>query len=197
MKTHHNMRWWPVIGAVLALLAGFTTAAEPPPWGKLLGQRPEEWRFEHWMNSKPLTLESLRGKVVLVRWWTAPDCPFCAATAPALNEFEKAFGDRGLEVVGVYHHKSAAPLVEEEVRAHAKRFGFQFPVAIDPGWRTLKRWWLEAGGGDWTSVTFLLDREGRVRHIHPGGQYVKGDADYVAMKQHIEALLAEPTAAKK
>jgi hypothetical protein len=40
-------------------------------------------------------------------------------------------------------------------------------------------------------VSFLLDREGRIRHIHPGGQYVKGDADYDAMKRKIEELLAE------
>lgn len=197
MKSNPRMHWWPVMGAVLALFAGFMAAAAPPAWEKLLGQRPEEWRFEHWLNSKPLTLEALRGKVVLVRWWTAPECPFCAATAPALNEFEKAYRDQGLAVVGVYHHKSAAPLLVEEVRAHAQRLGFQFPVAIDPEWRTLKRWWLEAGGGDWTSVSFLLDRDGRVRHIHPGGQYVKGDAEYAAMKQQIEALLAEPTAAKQ
>lgn len=51
-----------------------------------------------------------------------------------------------------------------------RRLGFQFPVVIDPEWRTLKRWWQEAGGGDWTSVSLLLDRDGRVRHIHPGGQ---------------------------
>jgi thiol-disulfide isomerase/thioredoxin len=187
------------IFAVLLALLSVTTAmsSTPPVWHKLLGQRPAEWRLEHWLNSKPLTLEQLRGKVVLVRWWTAPDCPFCAATAPALNEFAKDYGQRGLTVVGVYHHKSSTPLRPEDVRARAEKFGFQFPVSIDPDWRTLKKWWLDAGGDDWTSVTFLLDREGRVRHIHPGGQYVKGDAEYEAMKRKIDELLEEKSSPAK
>jgi peroxiredoxin len=173
------------------------TSAGPPPWEKLVGQKAPEWQLEHWLNSKPLKLEDLRGKVVLVRWWTAPECPYCAATAPALNEFQKQYGGRGLEVVGIYHHKSAAPLKTDDVRRYADKFGFKFPVAIDPDWRTLKQWWLDAGAGDWTSVSFLLDREGRIRHIHPGGQYVKGDADYDTMKRKIEGLLAEsPSAAQ-
>jgi len=62
---------------------------------------------------------------------------------------------------------------------------------VDPEWRTLKQWWLDRGDERWTSVSFLLDRKGVVRHIHPGGQYVKGDKDYDAMKAKIEELLAE------
>ncbi|MEY4940233.1 MAG: hypothetical protein RIQ93_1968, partial [Verrucomicrobiota bacterium] len=83
------------------------------------------------------------------------------------------------------------PLSVASVKEHAHRFGFEFPVAVDPQWRTLKQWWLNAGGEQWTSVSFLLDRHGVVRHIHPGGQYVKGDADYAAMKAKIEELLRE------
>ena len=58
-------------------------------------------------------------------------------------------------------------------------------------WRTLNNWWLDRGEGDWTSVSFLLDRKGVIRHIHPGGQYVKGDRDYEALKKKIEELLKE------
>jgi peroxiredoxin len=191
MKTHHSLRCSRIFAAFFALLTSMNTPAATPPWQKLFGQRPAEWRLEHWLNSKPLKLEDLRGKVVLVRWWTAPDCPFCAATAPALNEFEKSYGDRGLAVLGIYHHKSSTPLKPDDVRRYADKFGFRFPVAIDPDWRTLKQWWLDAGAGDWTSVSFLLDREGRIRHIHPGGQYVKGDPAYDEMKRKIEELLAE------
>ncbi|OAI56404.1 hypothetical protein AYO49_04405 [Verrucomicrobiaceae bacterium SCGC AG-212-N21] len=176
---------------LLVLCAGMKASAASPAWEKIIGQQPSEWNLEHWLNGKPQKLEDLRGKVVLVRWWTAPDCPYCAATAPALNEFYKSYHDRGLAVVGVYHHKSSAPLRLEDVRGYVEKFGFQFPVAVDPEWRTLKQWWLGKGAGDWTSVTFLLDRTGHIRHIHPGGQYVKGDAGYDAMKRKIEELLAE------
>jgi hypothetical protein len=55
----------------------------------------------------------------------------------------------------------------------------------------LRRWWLNHGEGNWTSVSFLIDRKGVIRHIHSGGEYVKGDKDYAKMKKQIEALLLE------
>jgi peroxiredoxin len=154
-----------------------------------VGTRAPEWQVTGWINSKPLALKDLAGKVVLVRWWTAPGCPFCAATAPALNEFHSRYKDRGLVVLGFYHHKASSALKPDQVKRSAEKFGFQFPVAIDPEWKTLKRWWLDMGKRRWTSVTFLIDRKGVIRHIHPGGQYVKGDKAYTAMKEKIEALL--------
>jgi peroxiredoxin len=158
---------------------------------KLVGTQPPDWQVEHWLNSRPLKLAELRGKVVLVRWWTAPDCSYCRATAPALNEFYRDYHGRGLEVIGFYHHKSGEQLRVADVKKYAKNFGFKFPVSIDPDWRTLKQWWLETGKRDWTSVSFLIDRHGVIRHIHPGGQYVKGDEAWAEMKARIEELLAE------
>jgi thiol-disulfide isomerase/thioredoxin len=156
-----------------------------------VGTKPPEWEATHWLNSKPLTLKGLRGKVILVRWWTAPGCPYCAATAPALNEFHDRYTDKGLVVVGFYHHKSDAPLAPGRVKRSAEKLGFRFPVAIDPNWKTLRRWWLNGGDRRWTSVSFLLDRNGVVRHVHPGGMYVKGDKAYEALKAKIEELLKE------
>ena len=157
----------------------------------LVGTQALEWRLTDWINSKPRTLKELRGKVVLVRWWTGDGCPFCAATAPALKEFHSSYSPRGLVVVGVYHHKGRGPLKAETVKRWVRDFGFQFPVAVDPEWRTLKRWWLTAPGRRWTSVTFLIDKKGVIRHIHPGGSYVKGDKAYKAMQGKIEELLKE------
>ena len=156
----------------------------------LLGHRAPGWTGAVWLNSKPIELSQLAGKVVLIRWWTAPGCPYCRATAPALNEFHETYRERGLEVLGFYHHKSPAPLEHMSVMEHAQRFGFKFPIAIDPEWQTLKEWWLHRDER-WTSVSFLLDRKGVVRHIHPGGQYVRGDRDYQLMRSKIEELLAE------
>jgi len=70
-----------------------------------------------------------------------------------------------------------------------KNVGFKFPVAIDHEWKTLNDWWLKTNKGKWTSVSFLLDRKGIVRYIHPGGQYVKGDGEYEKLQQEIEKLL--------
>lgn len=158
---------------------------------KLIGTKAQEWSVTNWINSAPLELKNLRGKVVLIRWWTAPDCPYCKATAPALNEFHEKYSKRGLQVIGFYHHKSDKPLRGEDVKRVSENFGFKFPLAIDTDWKTLHRWWLDRGNEKWTSVSFLIDRRGVIRHIHPGGEYVKGDKDYVRMEAKIEELLSE------
>lgn len=206
-------RFFPPHGAaailVIALLLNAETwlfSTEPPPslrgieiysapadeGADLIGKRFTKWEVSEWINSPPLTLDSLRGKVVLIRWWTAPGCPFCEASAPALSEFANRYGDRGLVVIGLYHHKSGAPLTVAHVREQARKLGIEYPVAIDPEWITLRRWWLDKHHRGWTSVTFLLDRRGIIRHIHPGGAFFKGEVGYHALEKQIEALLAEP-----
>jgi peroxiredoxin len=160
----------------------------------LIGAQPADWQARDWVNSQPLTLDSLRGRVVLVRWWTSPGCPFCQASAPALNEFWERYRRRGLMVIGLYHHKSSAPLTATHVAEQAQKLGFEFPVATDPQWATLHRWWLDRNDSGWTSVTMLLDRRGRIRHVHPGGAFFKGEPGYDALQTKIEALLAEPAA---
>ncbi|MEO5803918.1 MAG: redoxin domain-containing protein [Verrucomicrobiota bacterium] len=172
---------------VLPFLMAFGNAVSADQ--KLIGTPAPEWSVTNWINSPPLELKDLRGKVVLVRWWTAPDCPYCKATAPALNEFHEKYSARGLQIIGFYHHKSDEPLRIEEVKRFTKTFGFKFPVAIDPDWKTLHRWWLDQGKENWTSVSFLIDRRGIIRRIHPGGKYVRGDKDYTELKAKIEELL--------
>lgn len=153
----------------------------------LIGTTPPEWQAGLWMNSRALNLADLRGKVVLVRWWTA-DCPFCSASAPALRTFHKSYGPRGLVVVGMYHHKDDGPFDPGVYRKTAKKYGFTFPLAFDAEWRTLKSWMREADTS-WTSVTFILDKNGVVRYVHPGGQYVEGDPAYAKIGEVIESLL--------
>lgn len=156
----------------------------------LVGTKASEWQVADWLNSSPIELKNLSGKVVLVRWWTA-GCPFCSATAPSLNEFYQDFHSRGLEVIGFYHHKSSEPLKKQDVYNYSQKLGFKFPIAIDYRWQTLKSWWLNNTDEDWTSVSFLIDRQGIIRHIHPGGQYVKGEKDYQVMREKIVELLKE------
>lgn len=158
---------------------------------KIIGTPAPEWRLTNWLNSPPLKLRDLKGKVVLVRWWTAPGCPYCSATAPALREFQRKYSDRGLEIVAIYHHKGNRELEPANVAHFAREYGLNFPVAVDPEWNTLRRWWLDRGDQDWTSVSFLLDRQGVIRYIHPGGQYVKGDGEFERMEGEIRKLLAQ------
>src|SRR5689334_17941417 len=78
--------------------------------GELLGRPAPPWQAGRWFNSPPLALADLRGKVVLVRWFMSPRCPLCSATAPALNQLWREYRDRGLVVIGMYHHKDPEPL---------------------------------------------------------------------------------------
>jgi thiol-disulfide isomerase/thioredoxin len=177
-----------------AFLLALLLSAAPVAAGEgeeLLGTRPPEWTAERWLNSEPLTLEALRGRVVLVRFWTGPGCPYCRASAPALNDFHDRYAADGLTVVGLYHHKGPGRVDPEAVARYARELGFAFPVAIDPDWRTLRAWWLDGHDRSWTSVSFLLDRRGVIRHIHPGGQYLQGDQAHARLEAAIERLLAE------
>ena len=77
------------------------------------------------------------------------------------------------------------PLTREHVATEAKRLGFTFPVAVDRNWKTLRQWWLNSPDREWTSVTFLIDRAGRIQFIHPGGSYAEGDAAYKALDKEL------------
>jgi thiol-disulfide isomerase/thioredoxin len=185
---------WTLIPLVLGVLVATVSRAEPPVTSAadLVGKPAQRWEVSHWIHSRPLELADLRGRVVLLRFWTAPGCPYCRATAPALNDFHRRYGDRGLSVVGFYHHKASGPLDPKEVERQARAFGFEFPVAIDVGWTTLQRYWLDHAPRAFTSVSFLIDRQGTIRHVHPGGQYVRGDRAFRELEAHIEALLHQP-----
>ena len=182
----------PIKKATFILVAVLTAAAfSGQDYEHLYGTKAKAWTAEHWINTALLELADLRGKVVLVRWWTGPTCPFCRASSAALNRWHEAYKDEGLVIVGFYHHKARSPLFLQDVQSLARKMGFTFPLAIDPNWTTLKRWWLDpVPEARFTSVTFLVDHEGIIRHIHPGGQYVEGDEEYAAMHAAIKEQLA-------
>jgi thiol-disulfide isomerase/thioredoxin len=159
----------------------------------VIGKPAPGWDLPRWFNSPPLTLEALRGKVILVRWIMSPECPFCSGTAPSLNRLHADYHGQGLVVIGMYHHKRSEALDPEDVRGYVEHYGFQFPVAIDEDWRTLRRFWLDGHERrEFTSVSFIIDRRGVIRDVHKGGKYAPGDADYERIRGRIEALLGEP-----
>ena len=131
-----------------------------------------------WIDAAP----DLKGKVVLVRWWTN-GCPMCSASAPALTDLAKK-----ATVVAVYHPKPPRDVSADDVRAHAKKIGMPGALAIDRDWKVLDRW-MAPEKRSFTSLTFLLDRKGKVRHVHPGGTIEPREAK--ELEQQIDALLAE------
>jgi peroxiredoxin len=139
---------------------------------ELIGKPAPPLRLGGWLNSKPLDMADLRGKVVLLRWWT-DGCPYCTATAPALISLERTYGSRGLEVIGIFHPKPPGKWTIEQVRRATEEKHFTFPIAVDGDWSALNRWWLTEKR-EFTSVSFLVDRNGVIRYVHQGGEFHEG-----------------------
>ncbi len=171
----------------------------PREGAELIGTQAPGWEKAEWLNDEPIRLRDLRGKVVLVRWWT-DTCPFCRRSAPALNEFHERYAAGGLVLIGMYHPKPIQrPITADLVRDAAEERGFRFAIAIDRDWSILRRWWLDGARRRATSVSFLIDRRGAIRYVHPGPAFhrevLHGDdrprADFLELQGMIEKLLAE------
>ena len=176
--------------------------AEVDSPAELLDQPARAWSFTRWVDSGPLTLEGLRGKVVLVRWFNT-ECRFCANTLPGLEVLRKRYASQGLVVVGVFHPKPVRRVNDSFVRRSARKLGFHGPLAVDEDWSTLNRWWLaNHPGRNWTSVSFLMDRDGVVRWAQGGGEYHATDdprhtacaARYAELERTIRRLLGDRAA---
>ena len=175
------------------------TPAEDPDSGvELLGTPAPQWSFTRWIGP-PLSLAGLRGKVVLVRWWTE-GCHFCASTLPELEALRLKYADEGLVVIGVFHPKPPRAVSDRHILGVAKKLGFSGPIAVDRDWSTLDRYWL-AGHPEhsWTSVSFLIDRDGVIRWVHGGGEYHRSDdpaharcvVQYHELERALATVLAE------
>lgn len=135
----------------------------------LVGSPAKEWTAgPEWAHSKPLRLGDLRGRVVVVRFWT-DTCPYCAKSLPAMQELADELEGQSVTFIGLYHSK---PLGSErswkEAVAHAEDLGVTFPLGYDHHWKTVRSWWLDGRRGGATSASFVIGPDGRIVHVHPG-----------------------------
>jgi thiol-disulfide isomerase/thioredoxin len=133
-----------------------------------------------WFNSAPRTMAGLRGKVVLVEFWTYT-CINCLHVLPHVKQWHADYARKGLVVVGVH-----TPEFDEEhdpanVRAAIDRLGVRYPVVQDNDYRTWDAW----GNRFWPAV-YLIDRTGKVVYRH------YGEGDYDLTEARIQQLLASP-----
>jgi thiol-disulfide isomerase/thioredoxin len=177
-----------------------TGEPDPDSGAELIGTPAPRWAFDRWVRGGPLALDQLRGKVVLVRWWTE-GCRFCESTLPAIERLRREHPD-DLVVVGVFHPKPPHAVSDRHILEVAGELGFDGPVAFDGHWKTLGRYWLDGHPDrNWTSVSFLIDRSGVIRWVHGGGEYHPSDdprhARCDAQYRDLEAALGEALAAAK
>lgn len=135
------------------------------------GPAPELTGLTGWLNSDPLTLAGLRGKVVLIDFWTY-SCINCQRTLPYLEEWDRRYRDDGLVTIGVHSPEFAFEKVAANVAANAARLGVDYPIALDSEYATWRaydqRYW---------PAHYLVDKAGTVRQVHYGeGAYEETEA---------------------
>ena len=132
-----------------------------------------------WINSDPLTMEKLGGRVVLVEFW-AFNCDNCRNTLPSVTGWDARYRERGLTIVGVHTPETQSEYVINIVRREVPSLGIKYPVVTDNDYQTWKAYGVEA----WPTI-FVLDKQGRVRWLHVG------EGRYDETENVIKTLLAE------
>ena len=132
-----------------------------------------------WINSEPLTLRSLHGRVVLIEFWTFA-CYNCQNTLPSLKKWDAQYRNQGLTIIGVHTPELDFERDIDQLRREVAALGIKYPVVTDQDYSTWKAYRVEA----WPTF-FLLDKQGRVRWSHVGEGY------YDETEQVIKKLLAE------
>ena len=159
--------------------------APPPPASAnkqalaVEGQMPPLAGAVEWINSPPLTAEGLRGKVVLVDFWTY-SCINCLRSIPYVRAWAEKYKDQGLVVIGVHAPEFAFEKNLANVRKATQDLNIGYPVAVDNDfaiWRAFNnRYW---------PAHYFIDAQGRVRHHH------FGEGEYAQSERVIQQLLAE------
>jgi cytochrome c biogenesis protein CcdA/thiol-disulfide isomerase/thioredoxin len=144
------------------------------------GPAPAFSGIQQWLNTpggKPVSMASLRGKVVLVDFW-AYSCINCQRELPHVEAWYKDYSAAGLVVVGVHTPEYAFEHVPSNVAAGARRLGLTFPVALDNSYDT----WNAYDNQSWPAA-YLIDAQGQIRHVSIG------EGDYTQEEQLIRQLL--------
>jgi thiol-disulfide isomerase/thioredoxin len=132
-----------------------------------------------WINTTPISSASLRGKVVLIEFWTL-SCPICRKVEPHLKEWYGEYANRGLIVIGVLTPETDVERNLANVEEYVRRHEIPYPIAVDTDlltWRRFDNW-------AWPAM-YLVDKRGNVRLKQVGAGW------YGRMEAQIQALLAE------
>lgn len=166
-----------VMGAfgIAAVLSGFVASAGPAD----AARAPDLNGAVGWLNSEPLSIKSLRGKVVLVNFWTY-SCINSLRALPYLRAWSERYKDRGLVVIGVHTPEFAFEKNVVNVRQAAASLGVAYPIALDNDYRV----WQAFDNQGWPGFAFI-DADGRLRGS------VLGEGDYDRSERLIQKLLSE------
>ncbi|MHB9102696.1 MAG: cytochrome c biogenesis protein DipZ [Sulfuricella sp.] len=142
---------------------------------------PEFAGIEAWLNSNPLTMQKLKGKVVLIDFWTY-SCINCVRTLPYITDWDSKYRDQGLVIVGVHAPEFEFEKKLDNVKAALAQHGIRYPVALDNKLAT----WVNFANRYWPAH-YLIDREGKVVYTH------FGEGKYAVTENNIRYLLGLKT----
>jgi cytochrome c biogenesis protein CcdA/thiol-disulfide isomerase/thioredoxin len=145
-----------------------------------IGNAPEFVGISHWINvDTPLTKESLKGKVILIDFWTYT-CINCIRTLPHVTGWYEKYKNEGFVVIGVHTPEFAFEKETENVKNAIKQYGITYPVAQDNDYKT----W-NAYQNQYWPAHYLIDAQGKIRYTH------FGEGNYEETEQMIQMLLKE------
>lgn len=133
--------------------------------------------IDAWLNSAPLSMSGLRGRPVMVTFWTR-ECINCLHAMPHIKSWYAKYSGRGFVVVGVHKPEFEVEKSLPALREAVARYGINYPVAQDNQSATWNAW-----GNEYWPAEYLVDRRGRIIHSHAG------EGDYGEMERLIQSTL--------
>ncbi len=175
----------PSVAPAATVTATTSSNSLSPAQAQLLAAHPAkgvapELQNETWLNSSPLALADLRGKVVIVEFWTF-GCINCQRVIPYVRTWHEKYHDEGLVIIGVHTPEFAYERELTNVQNAVENLGVTWPVAIDNEWKS----WRAYANRYWPAA-YLIDKAGNIRHL------AIGEGRYEYTESVIQALLAEP-----
>jgi peroxiredoxin len=166
------------IGGAVGVLRGDETRGVNAPAPELVG-------IARWVNSDGMKVADLRGKVVVLHFWTF-GCINCQHNLPLYNQWFADFAKDDVQIIGIHTPETTGEGDLEAVAANVQKLGIKYPVAVDNERAT----WDTYGNRYWPSI-YLIDKQGRIRYrwdgeLESGGQH--GDA---AIREKVRELMAE------
>ena len=183
-RAGHRAVVWGCLGMALVIVLGVglsQVVIGPSTAHALVGKRAPDITSSTWINSAPQSLASLRGKVVLVEFWTF-GCYNCRNVEPKIKEWHARYAEEGLVVIGIHSPEFAFERDVDTVRRYMEEHHIRYAVALDNDFANWKRF----GNRYWPAM-YLIDKRGIVRYLRIG------EGGYQATDHAIRSLLAEPS----
>jgi thiol-disulfide isomerase/thioredoxin len=144
-----------------------------------VGMPAPEITTDTWLNGDPLRLSDLKGKVVMIEFWTF-GCYNCRNVEPYVKQWHQKYADHGLVIIGVHSPEFTYEHDVEKVERYVKDHDIRFPVPIDNDFSA----WNRYGNRYWPAM-YLIDKHGVIRHVRIG------EGRYQETEQLIQSLLSE------